>query len=185
MKFHGLYSFILAAKLKALKGILKTWNKEVFGKVEVKKKEALHRVSFWDDLEKEKELVLEERGERTKAKEEFKSWAVLEEISLRQKSRELWLKEGDRNTGYFHRMANAHRRRNCLRKIIINNRRLDKEAEIKEGLITAFKYLLSTPRVWRPSFPELSFNEIESGDASKMEEVFIRGGDLNCYFRAQ
>ena len=34
MKFHGLYSFILAAKLKALKGILKTWNKEVFGKVE-------------------------------------------------------------------------------------------------------------------------------------------------------
>ena len=84
MKFHGLYSFILAAKLKALKGILKTWNREVFGKVEVKKKEALRRVSFWDDLEKERELVLEEREERTKAKEEFKSWVVLEEISWRQ-----------------------------------------------------------------------------------------------------
>ena len=27
MKFHGTYSFILAAKLKALKGILKVWNK--------------------------------------------------------------------------------------------------------------------------------------------------------------
>ena len=80
MKFHGSYSFILATKLKALKGILKTWNKEVFGKVEVKK-EALRRVSFWDDLEKERELVLEEREERTKAKEEFKSWIVLEEIS--------------------------------------------------------------------------------------------------------
>ena len=89
MKFHGSYNFIVAAKLKALKGILKTWNKEVFGNVEVKKKEALRRVSFWDDLEKEGELVLEEREERTKAKEEFKSWAVLEEISWRQKYREL------------------------------------------------------------------------------------------------
>ena len=73
MKFHGSYNFILAAKLKALKGILKTWNKEVFGKVEVKKKEALCRVSFWDDLEKERKLVLEGREERTKAREEFKS----------------------------------------------------------------------------------------------------------------
>ena len=68
MKFHGSDNFIIAAKLKALKGILKTWNKEVFGKVEVKKKEAHRKVSFWDDLEKDRELVLEEREERTKAK---------------------------------------------------------------------------------------------------------------------
>ena len=81
MKFHGSFSYILSAKLKALKGILKSWNMEVFGRVEVKKKEALQRVSFWDDLEKQRELVLEEREERIMAKEEFKSWAVLEEIS--------------------------------------------------------------------------------------------------------
>ena len=72
MKFYGSFSYILVVKLKALKGILKSWNKEVFGKVEVKK-EALRRVSFWDDLEKQRELVLEEREERIKAKEEFKS----------------------------------------------------------------------------------------------------------------
>ena len=37
LKFHGSYSFILSAKLKALKGILKTWNTEVFGLVETNK----------------------------------------------------------------------------------------------------------------------------------------------------
>ena len=68
MTFHGSFSYILAAKLKALKGILKSWNMEVFGRVEVKKKEALQRVSFWDSMEKQRELILEEREEKIRAK---------------------------------------------------------------------------------------------------------------------
>ena len=172
LKFHGSFSYILAAKLKDLKCILKTWNMEVFGRVEVKKKEALQRVSFWDGMEMQRELVLEEREERFMAKEDFKSWAVMEEISWRQKSRELWLKEGDKNTGYFHKMANAHRRRNCLGKISINGKMLEKEAEIKVEMVDAFKNLLSAPSEWRPSLPDLSFNEIGIEDASKLEEVF-------------
>ena len=39
--FKGSCSFILVAKLKAVKSNLKTWNKEVFGKVEVNKSLAL------------------------------------------------------------------------------------------------------------------------------------------------
>ena len=45
MQFLGSFSFVLASKLKALKGILRVWNKEVFGRVETKK-EALRRVTF-------------------------------------------------------------------------------------------------------------------------------------------
>ena len=146
------FSYIMAAKLKALKGILKSWNKEVFGKVEVKKKEALCRVSLWDELEKQRELVLEEREEIIKVKEEFKSWAVLEEISWRHKSKELWLKEGDRNTGYFHRMANAHRRRNCLRKNSINGKMPEKEAERK----TCVSYHETHTCVKRPNRAHMS-----------------------------
>ena len=55
-------------------------------------------VSFWDDREKERGRVLEEVEERAKARADFKTWALLEEISWRQKSRETWLKEGGTGT---------------------------------------------------------------------------------------
>ena len=45
----------------------------MFGKVETNKKDALHKVTFWDDLEKERGLGLEEIEDRAKAKDDFKS----------------------------------------------------------------------------------------------------------------
>ena len=44
--FCGSSSFILAAKLKALKSKLKEWNKDVFGKVEARKDLALNQVDY-------------------------------------------------------------------------------------------------------------------------------------------
>ena len=69
-------------------------------------------------------------------------------------------------------MANAHRRRNCFGKISINGKMMEKEAEIKVGLIEAFKNILSAPSEWRPSLPDLSFDEISIEDATKLEEDF-------------
>ena len=69
-------------------------------------------------------------------------------------------------------MANAHRRRNFLQSLSINGRRLNKEVELKEGLVNAFQNLFSTPDSWRSPLPGLPFNVIDSEEASKLEEVF-------------
>ena len=172
LQFSGSFSFVLASKLKALKGILKVWNKEVFGRVELKKKRGLSRISFWDEVEKDKELSLAEAEERQKARENYKEWVDLEEVSWRQKSREIWLKEGDRNTGFFHRMANSHRRRNSISSIRINGRNLVKEVEVKEGLVRAFQCLLSAPINWQLPFPDLDVNLIGKDHCAKLEEMF-------------
>ena len=102
--------------MKALKIKLKEWNSEVFGKVGVNKGLALDKVSYWDNQEQLRALNEQELEARKEAREEFKKWALMEETSWRQKSREIWLKEGDKNTGFFHKMTNSNRRRNCLKK---------------------------------------------------------------------
>ena len=53
-------SFILDAKLRTLKDILKNWNKEEFGLIETKKGETLRHVVYWDEMEKCSALNLED-----------------------------------------------------------------------------------------------------------------------------
>ena len=69
-------------------------------------------------------------------------------------------------------MANAHRCKNFLNSICINGRKLDKEADIKEGLIDAFQNLFSAPGGWSPSLPDLALNRIGFEEATRLEETF-------------
>ena len=61
-----------------------------------------------------------EKLEKVSLRSELEKAALLEEISWRQKSRVLFLKEGDSNTRFFHRMANSNRRNNCIENLMID-----------------------------------------------------------------
>ena len=74
LNFSGFASFVLASKLKALKPLLRNWNKLEFGKVEVNKVLALNKVDFWDKVELTRPLSVQEVDARREAKEDFKKW---------------------------------------------------------------------------------------------------------------
>ena len=62
-------------------------------------------------------IVLEERQKREEVKAELDCLISLGEITWRHKSRATWLKEGDKNAKYVHKMANSHRRYNQWCKV--------------------------------------------------------------------
>ncbi|RVW41162.1 putative ribonuclease H protein [Vitis vinifera] len=173
IEVRGSGGFRLTAKLNELKQKLKVWNREVFGNLECNKDAALQQVEYWDRVKGERSLTVEELACKKEANEGYAKWVDLEETHWRQASRELWLKEGDRNKGYFHRMASAHRRANYMDKIKINGVKLTEEQEIREWVVNAFQQQLSESSEWRADIGSLQFNQISLQEAGILELPFI------------
>jgi hemerythrin superfamily protein len=49
------------------------------------------------------------------------------------------LKEGDRNTMFFHRLANSHRRSNIVATMMVEGNRIKDPAVIQEHIVQFYK----------------------------------------------
>ena len=65
-------------------------------------------------------LTAEEKLEQVNLHTDIEKLTLFEEISWRQKSRVLHLREGDANTKFFHRMANSNRRNNGIESLLVD-----------------------------------------------------------------
>ena len=125
-------SYVLACKFKALKKDLKCWNKHVFGDVHFRKKCLLSKLLDLDMREGMQVLTTADKARKIKIKAEIESLASLEEISWMQKSRALFLKKGDNNTRFFHKLANSHRRANTMRCVEVDGIMYEVESDIQD-----------------------------------------------------
>ena len=132
---------------------------------------ALRQLEDWDRLEDERGLSMEECKAKREAIENYK-WVLIEEIHWRQKSRESWLREGDRNTGFFHRLANFHFKTNSLIRIKINGFWCSEKREIRAGVPNAFQQLLTENQEWRAEIDGLCFDTRSPEEASNQDITF-------------
>ena len=72
-------------------------------------------------------------------------------ISWRQKSRAFFLKEGDNNTRFFHRLANSHRRVNTMRGVEVDGIMYEADSDIQDQVVGFYKSLYQEPEDWRPT----------------------------------
>ena len=82
------------------------------------------------------------------------------------------LKEGDRNTKFFHCIANSHRRCNTIDRLMVDEE-LSTDQGIIEGCITHFyRQLYSKNEVHRPLLDEVVFSRISEEDATWLDRSF-------------
>ena len=83
---------------------------------------------------------------------ELDDWLLRDELRLKQKSRELWLKEGDQNSRFFHLSTLVQRRRNRIKEIKLEdgswiNNRYGIQSYFEENFKTLYR--TSEPHVPR------------------------------------
>jgi hypothetical protein len=72
---------------------------------------------------------------------ELEKTLLFEEMNWRQKSRALWLREGDKNTKKFHKVANSHCKFNQVDSLSINGTISKNPMEIKEHIVQYYNNL--------------------------------------------
>lgn len=93
------------------------WNREVLGNVRLTTTRLMEEVRRLDEKEGRVGLSEEEKRVREVKKGDIRNRLNQEEISWRQKSRALWLREVDLNSKFFHKVASAHKRGNHIGNI--------------------------------------------------------------------
>ncbi|KAJ9691733.1 hypothetical protein PVL29_013809 [Vitis rotundifolia] len=124
-------------------------------------------------MEQEGGLSPELLIQRALRKGELEELILREEIHWRQKVRVKWVKEGDCNSKFFHKVANGRRNRKFI-KVLENERGLvlDNSESIKEEILRYFEKLYASPsgESWRVE--GLDWSPISRESASRLESPF-------------
>jgi hypothetical protein len=172
--FGGPPSLVLARKLKALKEDLKRWNYHVFGNVNVKQQQLFCELEVLNSKEMQGGLSSTERDLRGSLLLELDKLAHFEKTSWRQKSRVLWLKEGDNNTKFFHKIANSNKRRNLMEKLEVDGILYSEDSIIRDKAVQFYENLYTETEEWRPFVDDLPFSRIDETDRSLLDSRFER-----------
>ncbi|KAL5859327.1 hypothetical protein ACOSQ4_000623 [Xanthoceras sorbifolium] len=166
----------IVGKVSRVADFLKQWNRDVFGSIFQRKNRILARLSGIQTsiciTQNQRFVVLED-----KLLEEYNNVLTQEEVFWKQKSRNQWLKEGDRNTKFFHLSTLIRRRRNKIEGLLNKDGIwVTEKKDLQKVVINYFRDLFvgnnmrgsydELPRL----FPRLTEEEIGSLQAETGEE---------------
>lgn len=141
----GSAMFRLARKLKLLKKEIRAFSKLNYSGIEMRVKEA-HEVLIFQQAETLADPTPTNAALELEAQRKWLMLVKAEEKFFLQRSRVLWLVNGDCNTAYFHRMLNSRKAINHIHYLITNDgERLESQSGMMAHCIDYFSKLFGGP----------------------------------------
>ena len=94
-----------------------------------------------------------------------------EEMRWRQRSRELWLQKGNKNTKYFQTFAKERRRTNKINKIVEKGKVLE-GARAEEQVTRYYEDLFTKKPKWQPKWSSDSVEKLTVQDQDELVKPF-------------
>ncbi|KAG7579890.1 Endonuclease/exonuclease/phosphatase superfamily [Arabidopsis thaliana x Arabidopsis arenosa] len=168
----GSEMFRVSSKLKFLKKIIRDFSKSNYSDLEKRVQEALVSLTEAQSNMLSNPSTLNAAVEL----EATRKWEVLsqaEESFFFQRSRVTWLREGDKNTSYFHRMASSRQSINHIHFLILEDgSRIDSQEGIQSHCIEFFNDLLASD-VSPPLFFQEDINSLLGFECSAVQRGFL------------
>eukprot|EP00253_Pinus_taeda_P024119 PITA_24119 len=155
---NGSPHYVWETKLKALRSVIKQWAKEAAVMENKKKSDLLLNMEQWNKAKENIQYTTKDLDYEKEMYRELYRQNIAEEEDQRQKSHYLWLKDGDKNTSFFHNNIKLRRAGNQIDKIEVDGKQLSDQEEIKEAAHNHFKSLLSIA----PQHTDSFLNAVES-----------------------
>lgn len=158
-------SLSIMDKLKGVKAQLKKWNLEEFGNIKFMISDCEQKIQRLDSLANNRDLSEDEMAERNKASADLWTWLRRQVQYWRQLSRNRWIKDGDRNTNFFHTVASSRHRRNELRHVSLAGSVISEPLEVKRTVRDFFQNVFSEEPYRRPVCNELEWPRLSDQSA--------------------
>lgn len=134
---HGFHQ-----KTQVLHRALTIWQQQSFGFLDRQLDFCKRSILFFDRIEEKRNLLTHEFSLRQRIRERAFQLANNLEMRWKQRSRCNWIKNGDRNTKFFHAFASSRLRRNLVLQIEVGQQVITDGNLIKEAFLKSMEEIL-------------------------------------------
>ncbi|XP_020259351.1 uncharacterized protein LOC109835749 [Asparagus officinalis] len=163
----GFPMFVLVSKLKFLKVALKQWNKQADSSPKANIIKLSNQLNIIQTMLNQDMDNVELQATESTLNFELNGWLDKEEMELRQKSRQLWLQQGDRNSVFFYNSIKHRISTNSIRYLIDQNGSPTSSVENMKLVAPKFYEELFNQSSYWNVFPKMTVKKILTDEAKQ------------------
>lgn len=175
INISGKKAYMIKEKFKLLREIIRWWNREVYGWLDLIVENVVTKINYMDDyfLNGNNVAIEEDKLEWMKAQKYV--WKVMNQKDslLKQNVRLSWLKYGDKNSIFFP-YNNERVRIDIIISLPTSQGRVDSVVDVKEVLRKFSEARFTEPDRYRPNLDILEFDKLDEGGRQALEEKFSK-----------